>query len=192
MAIGRTFEESIQKAIRQVDPRYVGFQGGHFDDLDDALQNPTDRRWLAVGQALLHEGYSVDRVHQLSKIDKWFLQKLMNIVDMQNSLNKIGSLYGLRREIILEAKKLGFSDKQVGLAVGSTEEEVRSRRKGFGIKPFVKKIDTLAAGESCPHRTVFLTSNMCVVQNFRLLPISNILDPRDSTLTNIVKPLHDL
>ena len=149
MAIGRTFEESIQKAIRQVDPRYIGFQGDKFDDLDDVLRNPTDRRWLAVGQAMLHEGYSVDRIHDLTKIDRWFLQKLMNIVDMQNSLNEIGSLYGLRREIVLEAKKLGFSDKQIALAVGSTEEEVRSRRKSFGIKPFVKKIDTLAAGKYC-------------------------------------------
>ena len=73
MAIGRTFEESIQKAIRQLDPKYVGFQGDHFDDLDDALRNPTDRRWLAVGQAMLHENYSVDKIHDLTKIDKWFL-----------------------------------------------------------------------------------------------------------------------
>ncbi len=167
MAIGRTFEESIQKAIRQVDPRYVGFQGDHFDDLDDALRNPTDRRWLAVGQAMLHEGYTVDRVHELTKIDRWFLQKFM-----QNSLTEIGSLYGLRKEILLEAKKLGFSDKQIGLAVGSTEEEVRSRRKGHGIRPFVKKIDTLAAGElhTCP---ALFVANMNPTQNSQLLRTSN-------------------
>ena len=146
MAIGRTFEESIQKAIRQVDPRYIGFQGDQFEDLDEALQNPTDRRWLAVGQALLHENYSVDQVHELTKIDRWFLYKLMNIVNMQHSLEGVGSLFGLRKEMVLEAKQLGFSDRQIALAVGSTEEDVRNRRKGFGIKPFVKKIDTLAAG----------------------------------------------
>ncbi|KAG9956288.1 carbamoyl-phosphate synthase large subunit, partial [Aureobasidium melanogenum] len=80
MAIGRTFEESFQKAIRQVDPRFHGVQGDKFENLDDVLANPTDRRWLAVGQAMLHEGYSVDRVHELSKIDKWFLYKIQNIV----------------------------------------------------------------------------------------------------------------
>ncbi|KAL6716834.1 carbamoyl-phosphate synthase (glutamine-hydrolyzing) cpa2 [Lecanora helva] len=159
MAIGRTFEESIQKAIRQVDPRYIGFQGDHFDDLDDALRNPTDRRWLAVGQAMLHEGYSVDRVHDLTKIDKWFLQKLMNIVDMHHSLKDIGSLFGLRKEILIEAKKLGFSDKQISLAVGSTEEDVRSRRKGYGIRPFVKKIDTLAAEFPASTNYLYTTYN---------------------------------
>lgn len=159
MAIGRTFEESIQKAIRQVDPRYIGFQGDRFDDLDDALRNPTDRRWLAVGQAMLHEGYSVDRVHELTKIDRWFLLKLMNIVNMQHSLQEIGSLYGLRKEIMLDAKKLGFSDKQIGLAVGSSEEEVRSRRKSYGLRPFVKKIDTLAAEFPASTNYLYTTYN---------------------------------
>jgi carbamoyl-phosphate synthase large subunit len=145
MAIGRTFEESIQKAIRQVDPRFIGFQGDKFDDLDYELANPTDRRWLAVGQAMLHEGYSVDRIHELSKIDKWFLYKLQNIVDCTHELEDIGSLYGLKKELVMKAKKMGFSDRQIAKAVGSTEDEVRARRKGFGITPFVKKIDTLAA-----------------------------------------------
>lgn len=145
MAIGRTFEESIQKAIRQLDPRYVGFQGDKFDDLDETLRNPTDRRWLAVGQAMLHENYSVDKVHELTRIDKWFLYKLQNIVDVDRELRDIGSLFGLKKELVSKAKKMGFSDKQVALCVGSTEDEVRARRKGFGIKPFVKKIDTLAA-----------------------------------------------
>lgn len=145
MAIGRTFEESIQKAIRQVDPRFVGFQGDKFDDLDYELQNPTDRRWLAVGQAMLHENYSVDRVHDLTKIDKWFLYKLQNIVDCTHELEDIGSLDGLKKEIIQKAKKLGFSDKQIANAVKSTEDEVRALRKSFGITPFVKRIDTLAA-----------------------------------------------
>ncbi|KAF8856983.1 carbamoyl-phosphate synthase-like protein arginine-specific large chain [Acephala macrosclerotiorum] len=145
MAIGRTFEESIQKAIRQVDPRFIGFQGGKFDDLDFELANPTDRRWLAVGQAMLHENYTVDRVHELSKIDKWFLYKLQNIVDCTHELEDIGSLYGIKKELMMKAKKMGFSDKQIAFSIGSTEDEVRARRKNFGITPFVKRIDTLAA-----------------------------------------------
>ncbi|CDK28176.1 unnamed protein product [Kuraishia capsulata CBS 1993] len=159
MAIGRNFEESFQKAIRQVDPSFVGFQGGEFEDLDDALANPTDRRWLAVGQALLHEGYTVDRVHELSRIDKWFLYKLMNIVEMQKELEQIGSLFGLTQDVITRAKKLGFSDKQIGIAVGSKELEVRARRKSFGIVPFVKKIDTLAAEFPADTNYLYTTYN---------------------------------
>jgi carbamoyl-phosphate synthase large subunit len=143
MAIGRTFEESFQKAIRQVDPKYLGVQGDKFDDLDDVLANPTDRRWLAVGQAMLHEGYSVDRVHELSKIDKWFLYKIQNIVDTTHELEAIGSLYGVKKELMHKAKKQGFSDKQIAKAVNSTEDEVRARRKNFGITPFVKRIDSM-------------------------------------------------
>ncbi|CAK7223221.1 carbamoyl-phosphate synthase (glutamine-hydrolyzing) cpa2 [Sporothrix eucalyptigena] len=145
MAIGRTFEESFQKAIRQVDPKFVGFQGDKFEDLDFELQNPTDRRWLAVGQAMLHENYSVDKVHELTKIDKWFLYKLQNIVDTTRELQAVGGLGGLKRELLTKAKKRGFSDRQIGHALGSTEDEVRAVRRQFGIHPWVKKIDTLAA-----------------------------------------------
>ncbi|KAL8642148.1 MAG: hypothetical protein Q9228_001140 [Teloschistes exilis] len=159
MAIGRTFEESFQKAIRQVDPRFVGFQGDNFDDLDEVLRNPTDRRWLAVGQAMLHEGYSVDRVHELSKIDKWFLYKLQNIVDVHHELTDVGSLFGLKKELVSKAKKMGFSDKQIAQCVGSSEDEVRARRKGFGIRPFVKKIDTLAAEFPADTNYLYTTYN---------------------------------
>lgn len=159
MAIGRTFEESIQKAIRQVDPSFIGFQGAHFDDLDYELQNPTDRRWLAVGQAMLHENYTVDRVHELSKIDKWFLYKLQNIVDCTHELEDVGSLFGLKTELVSKAKKLGFSDRQIAKAVNCTEDEVRARRKGFGITPFVKKIDTLAAEFPADTNYLYTTYN---------------------------------
>ena len=159
MAIGRTFEESIQKAIRQVDPKYVGFQGDKFDDLDDVLRNPTDRRWLAVGQAMLHENYSVDKVHDLTKIDKWFLYKLQNIVDCHYELKDIGSLFGLKQELLSKAKKMGFSDRQIADCVGSTEDDVRARRKGFGIRPFVKKIDTLAAEFPADTNYLYTTYN---------------------------------
>ncbi|KAF2498392.1 carbamoyl-phosphate synthase [Lophium mytilinum] len=159
MAIGRTFEESFQKACRQVDPKFLGFQGDKFENLDDSLKNPTDRRWLAVGQALMHEGYTVDRVHDLTKIDKWFLYKLQNIVDCTHELEDIGSLYGLKKEVILKAKKLGFSDRQIAKAVNTTEDEVRARRKGFGIKPWVKKIDTLAAEFPADTNYLYTTYN---------------------------------
>lgn len=159
MAIGRTFEESFQKAIRQVDPKFDGLMGDKFDDLDDVLANPTDRRWLAVGQAMLHEGYSVDRVHNLSKIDKWFLYKIQNIVDTTHELEDIGSLFGVKKELMMKAKKQGFSDKQIARAVNSTEDEVRARRKNFGIRPWVKKIDTLAAEFPADTNYLYTTYN---------------------------------
>jgi carbamoyl-phosphate synthase large subunit len=159
MAIGRTWEESLQKAIRQVDPKYIGLQGDHFEDLDDVLRNPTDRRWLAVGQAMLHENYSVEKVHELTKIDKWFLYKIQNIVDCNNELKEIGSLFGLKQEILLKAKKLGFSDKQISLLVGASEDDVRARRKSFGITPWVKKIDTLAAEFPADTNYLYTTYN---------------------------------
>ena len=159
MAIGRTFEESFQKAIRQVDPKYVGFQGDHFEDLDEVLRNPTDRRWLAVGQALLHERYSVDKIHDLSKIDKWFLYKLKGIADVQHEMQEIGSLYGIRKELMHKAKRMGFSDKQIALCVGSSEDEVRARRIGQGLRPFVKKIDTLAAEFPADTNYLYTTYN---------------------------------
>ena len=135
------------------------FKVDKFDNLDEVLRNPTDRRWLAVGQAMLHENYSVDRVHELSKIDKWFLYKLQGIVDVHHELEDIGSLFGLRKELIQKAKKMGFSDKQIAQCVGSTEDEVRARRKGFGIRPFVKKIDTLAAEFPADTNYLYTTYN---------------------------------
>lgn len=159
MAIGRTFEESFQKAIRQVDPKFVGFQGDKFDDLDFELQNPTDRRWLAVGQAMLHENYSVEKVHDLTKIDKWFLYKLQNLVDCTRELEAAGGLEALQKDQILKAKKLGFSDRQIANAVKSTEDEVRARRRSFDIHPWVKKIDTLAAEFPADTNYLYTTYN---------------------------------
>ncbi|OTB18361.1 hypothetical protein K445DRAFT_55198 [Daldinia sp. EC12] len=159
MAIGRTFEESFQKAIRQVDPRFLGFQGDKFEDLDYELSHPTDRRWLAVGQAMLHEGYSVERVHELSKIDKWFLYKLQNLVDCTKEMEAVGSLEGLKRDLILKAKKMGFSDKQIANAVKSNEDSVRALRLSMGIRPWVKKIDTLAAEFPADTNYLYTTYN---------------------------------
>ncbi|KAI1501737.1 putative carbamoyl-phosphate synthase arginine-specific large chain [Biscogniauxia marginata] len=159
MAIGRTFEESFQKAIRQVDPKFVGFQGDKFDDLDYELSHPTDRRWLAVGQAMLHEGYSVERVHELSRIDKWFLYKLQNIVNCTKEMEAVGSLEGLKKDLVLRAKKMGFSDKQIANAVKSDEDSVRALRLSMGIRPWVKKIDTLAAEFPADTNYLYTTYN---------------------------------
>ncbi|KAH8200720.1 hypothetical protein TruAng_005109 [Truncatella angustata] len=159
MAIGRTFEESFQKAIRQVDPNFLGFQGDKFDNLDDVLANPTDRRWLAVGQAMLHEGYTVDRVHELSKIDKWFLYKLQNLVNCVREMEAVGSLENMKRDLVLKAKKMGFSDKQISKAVNSDEKSVRAHRLGMGIRPWVKKIDTLAAEFPADTNYLYTTYN---------------------------------
>lgn len=159
MAIGRTFEESFQKAIRQIDPSYVGFQGDHFENLDETLANPTDRRWLAVGQALLHENYTVEKVHDLTKIDYWFLHKCMNIVHMYRELEAAGSLTAINHDLMSRAKKLGFSDKQIGQCVNAKELDVRAARKAFGIVPFVKKIDTLAAEFPADTNYLYTTYN---------------------------------
>jgi carbamoyl-phosphate synthase large subunit len=159
MAIGRTFEESFQKACRMVDPKNLGFQGDKFDDLDETLRNPTDRRWLAVGTAMFDYGYSVDKIHDLTKIDKWFLYKLQNIVDTTHEIEDIGSVFGLKKELLVKAKKQGFSDKQIAKACGATEDEVRARRKSFGITPFVKKIDTLAAEFPADTNYLYTTYN---------------------------------
>ncbi|KAI1108381.1 hypothetical protein F5Y14DRAFT_457083 [Nemania sp. NC0429] len=167
MAIGRTFEESIQKAVRMVDPKYPGWYNPKkekFADLDHELSNPTDRRWIAVGQAMQHEGYSVEKIHELTKIDHWFLYKLKNIVDMSKSIEQSAGLESLKKEHIKKAKCLGFSDKQIALAlnVGGhevTEYEVRAYRKSLGIHPWVKKIDTLAAEFPADTNYLYTTYN---------------------------------
>lgn len=167
MAIGRTFEEAIQKAVRMVDPRFPGWYNPkkeHFDDLDYELANPTDRRWIAVGQAMQHEGYSVDRVHDLTKIDRWFLHKLKNIVDMSKSLEQAPGLEAVKKEQLEKAKRLGFSDAQIAMALGQgghkvSEQDVRVYRKSLGIHPWVKRIDTLAAEFPADTNYLYTTYN---------------------------------
>lgn len=161
MAIGRTFEEAFQKAVRMVDPGNSGFQGSKEfgDQLDTVLQNPTDRRWLAVGEALLNRHYSVDKVHDLTKIDKWFLYKLENLVKKQRQLEAVGELSSVERASLLEAKQLGFSDKQIATFLNTTEQAVRERRKQLDIHPWVKKIDTLAAEFPADTNYLYTTYN---------------------------------
>lgn len=146
MAIGRTFEESLQKAIRQVDPACQGFEAYiKPEDLDHALSVPTDTRLFAVAYAMLVENYSVSKIYELTKITKWFLYKLDNIVQYHRKLKALGSLDQVDVEIMRGAKKLGFSDRQIATLISASEGEVRAKRKSLGVTPFVKRIDTLAA-----------------------------------------------
>ncbi|GAA5826921.1 hypothetical protein JCM11251_002163 [Rhodosporidiobolus azoricus] len=152
MAIGRTFEESLQKAIRQVDPRWTGFEA-YFqpEDIDNALSVPTDRRLFAIAHAMLNLNYSVDKIYDLTKIDKWFLYKLDNIVQVHRTLRGLKSVSEISEDLMRKSKRMGFSDKQIAdlLALeggnATSEMEVRAHRKSLGVTPFVKRIDTLAA-----------------------------------------------
>ncbi|KZV74009.1 carbamoyl-phosphate synthase [Peniophora sp. CONT] len=149
MAIGRTFEESLMKAVRMVDPRWVGFEvfGAKMsiEQMEDVLRNPTDMRIFAIAQAMYIEGYSVDQLHDLTKIDKWFLYKLENIVLTHRELTTAGSVSAISQELMQKAKRMGFADLHIASLVGSTEGEVRTHRKSLGVTPWVKRIDTLAA-----------------------------------------------
>ena len=155
MSIGRSFEEVIQKGLRMIGQGMHGFVGNdktHFDNLDDELANPTDLRIFAIAQAL-EEGYTIDRIVKLTKIDPWFIGKLKNIVDMKNKLAEYNAIEELPTELLREAKALGFSDFQIARFVSkpgnaSMEKEVlavRTYRKKLGVIPAVKRINTVAS-----------------------------------------------
>ena len=159
MSIGRSFEEVVQKAIRMLD---IGMNGLvcneiQFDDLDYAISSPNDKRIYAIAEAF-DLGYTVERIHELSKIDKWFLYKLKNIVTTKKELEVLQK-NDLDEEIINDAKKKGFSDKQISVLVESTEMEIRDLRKSFGIKPVVKQIDTMAAEFPAQTNYLYMTYN---------------------------------
>jgi carbamoyl-phosphate synthase large subunit len=161
MAVGRTFEESLQKAIRQVDPRFTGFLPyWQPEDMDDALANNNDRRLFALAHAMINLDYTVDRLHEITKIDRWFLYKLENIVRVHKELEAAaGNLEALTEDLVRRAKKMGFSDPQIADLVKSTETEVRARRKALGVTPFVKRIDTLAAEYPAHTNYLYTTYN---------------------------------
>ena len=155
MSIGRTFEEIIQKGLRMIGQGMHGFVGNDhltFENLDDELANPTDLRTFAIAQAL-EEGYSIDRIYELTKIDRWFLGKLKNIVDYKHKLCQYNSLEELPADVLRGAKVLGFSDFQIARFVckpkdTNMEKEnlaVRAYRKKLGILPAVKRINTVAS-----------------------------------------------
>ncbi len=169
MAIGRTFEEVIQKGLRMIGQGMHGFVGNaniQFDDLDNALSNPTDSRIFAIAAAL-EKGYSVDRIHELTKIDKWFLVKLRIILEIKNDLTSFDSLGSLPIELLIEAKQAGFSDFQIARYVMRSESKnmisdmdiVRNFRKEHGILPVVKQIDTLAAEYPAMTNYLYVTYN---------------------------------
>ncbi|KAH9834007.1 carbamoyl-phosphate synthase [Rhodofomes roseus] len=163
MAIGRTFEESLQKAIRQVDPRWKGFEAYiEPEDLDRALSKPTDMRLFAIAYAMFNKHYDVDKIHELTKIDKastWFLYKIDNIVQTVYALKEAGSLENVDTELMQRAKRQGFSDAHIADLVSSKEDSVRTQRKSFGITPFVKRIDTLAAEYPAHTNYLYTTYN---------------------------------
>ena len=170
MAIGRTFEEAIQKGIRMVGVGMHGFVGNKdeiaIEDINQELEHPTDRRIFAIAAAF-EKGYSVDQIWEKTKIDKWFLYKLENIFKHNNELMKSDKLEDLSDELILDAKKMGFSDFQIARAVGKeyklnmTEDilKVRALRKEKGIVPFVKQIDTLAGEYPAMTNYLYMTYN---------------------------------
>ena len=155
MAIGRNFEEAIQKGLRMIGQGMHGFVENkelQIDDLDAALREPTDKRVFLISKAM-HKGYTVDQIHELTKIDRWFLNKLKHIIDIDEEL-KTKNINTLNKELLRTAKVYGFTDFQIARAVGLEEEckkmheamrIVRRLRKSFGILPVVKQIDTLAA-----------------------------------------------
>ena len=160
MAIGRTFEESLQKAIRQVAPNYDGFDAYVVpEDLDHALSVPTDTRLFAIAYAMLVKNYDVERLHDLTKIDRWFLYKLDNIVQLNRKLEGLGSLSAVDHDLMLLCKQRGFSDKQIAKLTNSNEHEVRAHRKALGITPFVKRIDTVAAEYPANTNYLYTTYN---------------------------------
>ncbi|MBE2280696.1 MAG: carbamoyl-phosphate synthase (glutamine-hydrolyzing) large subunit [Ignavibacteriaceae bacterium] len=167
MAIGRTFEEAIQKGLRMIRQNRHGFTGSRetgIDDLEKELMNPTDKRIFYLNEAF-EEGYSVEKIHNLTKIDEWFLEKLKSIFDLKNKLIVYNSLIDLPDELLLEAKKKGFSDFQIARFVLKSPDkdieesllEVRKYRKNKGIIPCVKQIDTLAAEYPAQTNYLYLT-----------------------------------
>ena len=158
MAIGRTFEEALQKAVRMLDIGRMGVVGDDdepepLESLLDALENPTDERLFKVAKAI-KMGVPIEKIYELSGIDPWFLYKIRNIVEMEKRLKTLRLSDKEAPEVIREAKRLGFSDAQIAKCLGIDEMEVRRFRKRFGIIPVVKQIDTLAA--EWPAKTNYL------------------------------------
>lgn len=155
MSIGRTFEELLQKGLRMIGQGMHGFVGNEhtkFDNLDEELANPTDLRVFAIAQAL-EEGYTIERIHELTKIDPWFIQRMKNIVDFEHVLEGYDKIEDIPADVMRKAKIMGFSDFQIARFVlnhpeGNMEKEnlaVRAHRKNLGILPAVKRIPTVAS-----------------------------------------------
>ncbi len=191
MAIGRTFEEAIQKGLRMIGQGMHGFLENkvlQIDDIDKALREPTDKRVFVISKAM-KAGYTVDQIHDLTKIDKWFLQKLMGIVKTDNELQQYDNIKDVPAPLLLEAKQKGFSDFQIGRALlkGNMAEEaekeileVRARRKELGIVPVVKQIDTLAGEFPAQTNYLYLTYNGVAHDIDYTTPNSSLLTPNSN------------
>lgn len=167
MAIGRSFEESIQKGLRMIGQGMHGFTANKelkIENIDESLQNPTDQRIFSIALAL-KKGYTVDKIHQLTGIDRWFLEKLHNILRIENELSKYNKLEDLSDDLLRHSKKAGFSDFQLARIILKSKDEfieddllsVRNYRKTRGIVPVVKQIDTLAAEYPAQTNYLYLT-----------------------------------
>ena len=168
MSIGRTFEEAIQKGMRMIGQGLHGFvcNNVHVPDIEQELVNPTDRRLPAIEQAFA-QGYTVDKLHELTKIDKWFLCRLANIHNIKEQLVAAGDLKNVSEDLLREAKCMGFSDYQIGKLTISGDKlnphekqaAVRKYRKGLGVLPVVKQIDTLAGEYPAFTNYLYITYN---------------------------------
>ena len=165
MAIGRTFEETIQKGLRMIGQGMHGFVENKelvINDIDKALREPTDKRVFVVSKAM-QAGYTVDEIHELTKIDKWFLYKLQSIIETSRELHAANGLETLSEDLLAKAKRQGFTDFQIARALGLDEDMergslmVRRFRKCHGIVPVVKRIDTLAAEYPAKTNYLYLT-----------------------------------
>jgi carbamoyl-phosphate synthase large subunit len=160
MALGRTFEEALQKGLRMLDIGADGLAGGagiRFEDIEGELRSPSDERVFAIARALA-DGMGIDRIRELTHIDPWFLSKLANIVAMERELVKAAGR-GLSRELLLGAKRLGFADSQIARALDVEEKEISRERAALGIRPAIKQIDTLAAEYPAQTNYLYCTYN---------------------------------
>ena len=159
MSIGRSFEEALHKAVRMVSEGSDGIENRLAitnTEIDHELKHPTDLRLMSIAKGLYENTHTVDDIHEKTKIDKWFLEKIQNIVNVGNRIQSVGDVNDLysNKDLLLEAKKVGFSDKQIAKRLKSDEMTVRKIRKNLNITPFVKQIDTLAA--EFPAKTNYL------------------------------------
>ncbi|KIJ53375.1 hypothetical protein M422DRAFT_25753 [Sphaerobolus stellatus SS14] len=162
MSIGRTFEETIQKAIRAIDDQFDGFaDNAYVEDIDHELQHPTDKRIFAIAAAL-YKGYSVEKVWQMTNIDRWFLRRLQYISNLEKLVREC-HLATIPTPLLAQAKQSGFSDRHLATCLNSTELAVRRLRQEHAITPFVKQIDTVAA--EFPAFTNYLYTTYNAVEN---------------------------
>jgi carbamoyl-phosphate synthase/aspartate carbamoyltransferase/dihydroorotase len=185
MAISRCFEEALQSAIRMTGMNCYGLQPGVVECTDEELRDPTYRRILAVATGLWSGAYTIDRIYELSGIDRWFLEKINNIMNMVHTLTSPGlTTAKTRRPVLLKAKKLGFSDAAIAHYVGSTELVIRGERQSLNICPDVKQIDTVAAEFPCRTNYCYTT----YATNPRasdITPVTYATNPRASDITPV-------